>query len=483
MPVNSPHALYDKMKAKWDRLRDCSSGRDAVIAAGTKYLPALPGKPGSDFGQRGNFYNALRRTVQGLAGAITQKQPIITMPVRLKALLEDMTLAGVPTETIVRMVLEEVLLLARYGILVDMSNTPGATAQRPYVVTYKAEDIPSWRVESLGGDDILTRVVLYETEEEPDPKDPFVLKAIEQYRVLELVENIYTQTVWRKKDDNSGEWEPWIPPNQKTAELRPQRRGVTLDFIPFVFVGPTSGSPDPETLLLLDLADVNLAHWRNSADHEYGLHLIALPTPWVSGHKASTDDNKLQIGPSVVWELEKDGGAGMLEYRGEGLSDIKAAMDEKQKQMATLGARLLEEQAKVAETATAVGLRHAGEHATLRSVAQSVERQFSRVLRIMGWWMGTEATPIDVKAQIEFNKDFFAVRATPDEVRALLTAWQADAISFDTLYRGLQRGGWVREGVTSEEEQKAIDAAREGRAQPPAAPPADDDDDDDDEED
>ncbi len=192
---------------------------------------------------------------------------------------------------------------------------------------------------------------------------------------------------------------------------------------------------------------------------------MALPTPWVAGHK-DTGDDELQIGPSVVWQLETEGSAGMLEFSGEGLGSITNAMKEKEKMMATLGARLLEEAASVQETATAVSMRHSGEHATLRTVAQSVEQRLTRVVQIIAWWMGSKDTPEETEASVELNKDFFAPKLTSQDLQALVFALQAEAISFETFYYRLVTGDFARPGVSAEDEQKAIGRSSSGKEPP-----------------
>src|SRR5206468_661127 len=134
-------------------------------------------------------------------------------------------------------------------------------------------------------------------------------------------------------------------------------------FIPFTFVGATSLSPNVDKPPLLDLVEVNLSHYRSSADLEHGRHYTALPTPWVSGMRP---DSNLRIGAGVAWVLEDPTAkAGMLEFTGQGLQALEKALESKEKQMAVLGARLLEMQPRLQETAEAVRLRHNGDAATL----------------------------------------------------------------------------------------------------------------------
>lgn len=451
MPVNTPRSDYLEMTTRWARLRDCYDGRDAVLRAGNRYVPDLPGTdPAGNkaYRERGNFYNAVMRTVQGMNGAIFQKAPEVEFPESLSDLLEDITLTNVPFEMFAVDAGREVMTTGRYGILIDFPARDAATTKRPYMVGYLTEDIINWRTTRLDGDEELSFVVLRERVEQPNPKDPFVNDCITQFRVVELKNGVCVQQLYREVQLGSGSFLPY------EAEMTLQRRGVALNFVPFVFIGATHASPDLDRPPLLDLADVNLGHWRNSVDHEYGLHLVALPTPWVSGNKAA-GGAPMKIGPSVVWELDVQGSAGMLEFQGTGLGAIVTAMEDKKKQMASIGARLLED-ATVAETATAVKMRHAGETASLKSVAGSLEIGFTMALQILAWWAGTEDVPHSVEAEVELNKEYLNVKATSAEIQVALTALQAGEISFETWWNILTTGGWGREGVDAEAEREQI---------------------------
>ena len=468
MPVNTPREEYSTYAAIWQRMRDTFAGRDAVIKAGSLYTPTLPAATPTaqhSYLHRGNFYNAVRRTVSGLTGGVFQKTPRFDVPRRVQPWMDDVTLTGVPMNAFALAATEEVLLMGRMGALVEMADSP-LTETRPYFVRYTTENILNWDTTTLDGDEILTLLVLRESPRTVSDDDPFSYTAVEQYRELRLtlVEGSlrYTQQLWQRPA-KGGEIARVGP------VLTPLRRGEPLPFIPFVFFGPaftTSALKDPP---LLDLANLNLAHWRNSCDHEQGLHLVALPTPYVSGMKgAGEDSDVLHIGPSTIWILDKDGKAGMVEFSGAGMGALEKALLAKQHQMATLGAKLLEEQPSVAqETATAVLARHAGEHATLRTLAQAMEQGLRTILQTMAWWDGLDATPRDVPVKVELNKDFLQVKAQPQEIQTALATLQAGEISYETFWHILTEGGWARYGVTAEEEKREI--SREPEQVPPPA--------------
>lgn len=472
MPVDTTREDYKDILPQWERLRDCFDGRDAVLKAGNKYVPDLPGADVSaneSYRHRGNFFNATKRTTQGMVGGIFQEPPEVAFPAQFESYLEDITMTNVPFEAFALEAGQETMLMGRYGVLVDFppaakENEPAAE-QRPYCVGYRAVDIINWRTARRGGDEELIMVVLREKAEVPDEKDNFKADCVEQYRVVELKPEGATTQLWREATDKSKGFVPFGPESPLV------KAGKPLDFIPFVFLGATKPTPDLEQPPLIDLADVNLGHWRNSVDHEHGLHLVALPTPWVAGSKGAKD-GPMKIGPSVVWDLDVNGSAGMLEFNGTGLGSLVTAMDEKKKQMAILGARLLEDQATAdRETAAAVRLRHSGEHASLRAVAGAVELGLTLVLQIVAWWSGAPgATPSDVDVNVELNKEFTNVKADATEVQTALTALQAGEISFATWWNLITTGGWGREGIDAEAERKAI-AEDKALAPEPAVDP------------
>lgn len=459
--VDTQHVEYRALIDRWQRCRDTAEGEDAVKARGVKYLPPLDSHKKEvatlgansrydEYKLRALFYNAVGRTITGLSGAIFQKAPSLDIDSVMKEHAKDVTLTDMPADIFAMHATREYLTTGRFGILVDMS-TELATSPRPYWVLYQAEDIVNWKFRNLGGDKELSLVVLKEVIEEQDDDDEFEIEPCIQYRVLRLSDDgIYTQQIYKEAEDSS-ETIPGVSTNKVYIGQEvtvPKRRGIPLNFIPFCL--PHRVSPPP----LLDLVSVNLSHYRGSADLKHGLHFTALPTPWVSG---VTDTNKpLSIGAGVAWALEKDGKAGMLEFTGQGLGAIREDLKEMQAMMATLGARLLEEPPRYAETATGVSMRHGSDYASLRMIAQIVEAQVSYALKIHTWWLSTTDLVMDIPASIELNKVFYDQSITADELRALLMALQDGGISFKTFYERLSNTGWTREGINAEEELAEI---------------------------
>jgi hypothetical protein len=457
MPVDTPRPEYATALGWWGRCRDVLEGSDAVKAAGEKYLPRLGGQTDPEYGNyklRALFYNGSARTLQALAGTIFRKPPAVQVLEKLAPHLDDITLDDTSLEMFALGQLEEVIGVGRVGLLVDMPGDTVADAdRRPYWVSYRAEQILNWHEDRLNGHNVLSLVILKETVEQPTAL--YGVDTLEQYRVLTLTAPtvgapaVYTVRLYRRNAANE------IVLYQ---EIVPQRRGQPLPFIPFVITNATSLRARVEKPPLLDLIDVNLSHYRSSADHEHGLHFTALPTPWVVG--ANAEGGELRIGAGVAWELSgPDARAGMLEFSGAGMEAIEKNLTMKEERMAVLGARMIEGgTGGQPETAEAVRARHAATHATLKTIATTNSAALTKALRIHAWWMNASETVADPQTSVTLNREFYDAKLSAEDVKALVLAVQAGQMSFETFYWNLQEGARARPDVTAEQEQADIDA-------------------------
>lgn len=500
MPVNSPNSQYARFVSQWIRCRDCYEGEDAVKAKGTTYLPMLEGMratesigigvdpvtltpeqlsaikltPYTGYVKRAMFYPATSRTVLGLIGLLFGKPP--TPPTVADAITKqfsDVTLSGQSLHGFAIDMAREILTTGRVGVMVDYAAQPLTPFEnRPYWLLYRAEDIINWATERIGGRMMLTRVVLQEFFEEPTPGDEFTPQLATRYRVLRLVGGAdalqYTVQVYTENPEKRGDYVPG-------PVTIPLRRGAPLDFIPFQFCGASTLSPDPEHPPLVDLVDVNLSHYRTSADREHGAHFTALPTPWIKGHTLQPGET-LGVGSGTAWIFpNENASAGMLEFSGAGLGELRAIMEEKRLLMATLGARMLETQKNVQEAAETVAMRHAGEGSALGIMSDKLGEALTNVVAWHLWWNGQERNTITDDTRVTLNPEMLE-QLTAEEINTLVSTWQAGAISKKTLYYNLQWGEWTRPDVDFEQEQEDIDAEEPPEPEPDPALPGNPDD-------
>lgn len=102
----------------------------------------------------------------------------------------------------------------------------------------------------------------------------------------------------------------------------------------------------------------------------------------------------------------------------------------------------------------------------------------THVLRWAYWWNSTEERPDDVtKEQVhaELNSDFSIKGLSSQDIVAVVQAWQAGALSRDSMTELFRRGEVLPEGRTNEEEEALVKAGRHEiapTAQPAQAPKA-----------
>lgn len=466
MSVTNTHKQYDAFKWKWRRCRDVIAGKDAIIQNGRTgeryigtlynpaynsdvYLPRLVGQSDGEYlayQERAGFFNATGRTLDALTGLIFTKDPQYQLPTAIAPYAEDITLSDINLREFSEQVVEQQIAVGRVGIMVDYpqgipTDLTVAAAEalnaRPFLRWYSAEAIINWRTTIINGARVMTLVVL--REEAEILEDEFTATSQVQYRVLDLTAEGYRVRVM----DEEG---------VTKSEVYPLMMGQPMRFIPFTILGANSCDPDVQKPPLLDLIDTNLAHYRNSADYEHGLHFTGLPTPYVAGVQLS-EGQVLSIGSQSAWVFpDPSAKAEFLEFKGQGLGTLRDAMKDKEQRMAVLGARMLVDEKKSTEAYGTVELRTAGERSVLASIARSASDAIRRSLDWMAAWVGAPQT-----TEFALNTDFGATRMQPQMLTALVAAWQSDALPMSVLFDNLQRGELVRPDMTFEQYEAQID--------------------------
>ena len=144
--------------------------------------------------------------------------------------------------------------------------------------------------------------------------------------------------------------------------------------------------------------------------------------------------------------------ADMLEYTGQGLGALSSLMEAKERKMAVLGARMLEEQKKASEAAETLHLRMSGESGTLAAIVKAAGESMEQALRWVADWMRLSGDVV-----YKFNTDFVAAKLDPQLLIALMGARQSGEISQKTFLYNLQQGELLRPDVTIEEELDEIE--------------------------
>lgn len=452
MSVDTKHKEYTENYEAWERCEHAAEGQDEIHEYGVKYLPRLSGQTDQEYfayKQRALYYNATARTVDGLTGMLFMKPETIEAPAAMDNIIADVTMGGLSLHQFAELISEEVITIGRCGVLVDyppiVNAVTLAQAQaqgaRPYATMYDAESIINWKTGRINNVEQLTLIVL--EEENEIPVDEFESKCEPQWRVLDLVNGAYRQRVFRK--DKRGEF-------ILVEEIFPQINGRVINKIPFEFFGVRDNSPCVDKPPLLDLVDVNLSHYRTTADYEHGLHFTGLPTPVVTGYYSDDKSASLRIGSGTAWLLpDPQSKAFYLEFTGQGLGELREALRSKEAMMATLGARILAPEKRAAEAAQTANIHRSSENSVLASIAQSISVGLTHVMEWLRDWSNITG---DVK--VELNRDFIPNSMTAQDVDSLVKSWQSGAISHETLFENLVAGDIIAQEVSFDDEMERI---------------------------
>lgn len=449
MAVNAKHPEYSKNLTKWQLMRDALAGE----VAKEKYVPKLSDQEEDEYSAyvgRAEFYNATARTQVALTGLLFAKPPKVELPEALKTIGENISLDDDTLEALAKNIANECLSVGRCGVLVDLPSVEKADYSkleaerlnlRAYATLYKAENIINWKTTKINGSNVTSLVVLAETYAEPT-QDEFVDKIKTRYRVLDLHEGYYRQRVF--SETKAGNFEV-------VSEIYPSANGQKLEYLPFTFFNVNDLKTSVEKPPLLDLAKINISHFRSEVDLEHGTHFTALPTPYVTGYQGESSE-KLKIGSTAVWVInDPSAKVGFLEFSGAGLSTLENRIAVKEKRMSILGARLLLDEKKTAEATETLQMRKSGENAVLTSVASTISEGIVSFLKDIAFFENI----VGENLIYEINTDYNLTMIEPQLLAQIIAGIQSRDIPNEVLYDALLKGELMPKTIQSYEDYQA----------------------------
>lgn len=449
----------------WCLVNDVCAGERQIKHRREKYLP----KPNpldeshenkvryDEFLKRAVFYNATGRTLEGLVGTVFRKDPVMTVPSSLDYVKEDIDGCGVSIFQQAQEVVSSVLKTGRKGVYVDYPKTERDASKaeqqaglvRATVVTVDASKIINWRSDKYGGVHKLSLVVIEETITEPT-EDGFGIETTTQYRVLKLVDQVYTVEIWQQaKNKIWKKVEDYIPKNGS---------GKAWNEVPFVFVGAKNNDTEIDKAPLLDLATLNLAHYRNSAWYEDSAYYVGQGQAVITGLTEEWRDwleqNGITIGSATAMLLPENADFKFAQVAENTL--VKEAMDQKEEQMKGLGARVLQK-GQAVKTATEAQNENESEHSVLSLVAANVSEAYARVL---GWV--AEFNRVNGEITFQLNQDFIEHTLDAQMLTAVVGAWQAGRFPGSDYWEYLRKHGLVDPEKTDEQLDEEVETSDSG---------------------
>lgn len=464
---------------KWEMADDCDEGQERIHKAGDKYLPRPNPADKSpenllrfeQYVKRAVFFNATSRTLGGLIGQVFGVDPEWEAPESIRRYEDDIDGGGVSLLQQSKETVRDVLKKGRAVLYTDFAAIDAEATNadieqqraRPMIVLYDAKQVINWRVESAGAESILTLVVIRE-EVEDYTEDPFKPALIEQWRVMSVENGRFVTRIWRKKNqtDKTGErFEVF----SEFAMLRGD--GTFWDRIPLTFVGALNNDPAIDHAPIYDIAALNIAHYRNSADYEESAFFAGQPTLALTSSldKTSFDaanPNGVALGVRGGLFLGIEGKAELIQAAPN--SQPFEAMQHKERLMVALGARLVE-QSQVQRTAKEASMEAASETSILANVANNVSEAYEQHLRWAAEYLNVRVGEDEIRYRL--NTEYDSAALTAELLREITATWTLGGIS-DTEYRTRLK----KAKVAFEDDEDWKDAALANPQGMPATPSA-----------
>ena len=449
MPVSTQHPDYSKYLPIWTQTRDAVRGSVAIKEKKHQYLPVPDNSSGDErkgtetiryrqYMKRALFTNFTGRTKNALVGAAFRKDPIIELPEELSYLISDATGDGLSLTQLAKDELSNLMETGRSVLLVDYPQTDeNVTVEdvrrmnlRASIIPYTAEQVINWKSDVVGGYRMLTSVVI--AEEYLEPLDEFDHSSKIQYRVLRLREDGYTQQIYREDEPFTNEFYP------KRAD------GTNWPEIPIMFIGSKNNDSTIDDAPLADIAEVNLAHFRNSADYEESCFLVGQPTLFIT-HSLSAEQFKqfnpqgIKLGSRAGHVLGEQGSATLLQANENQL--VMRAMEAKEHQMIAIGARIIQDRTSRSdrETAEAARIRFASENSVLGDVVGNLSEAITKCIGWIGEFMGVDAD----ETRFIINREFYDRDVDPQMIMSMVTLLDRDIIAEQDIFDRLKTGGLV----------------------------------------
>lgn len=451
----------------WDKIDDVCAGEKAVKAGREKYLPLINPDDNShenmtrynQYLLRASFFNATGRTLDGLLGMVFKNDPIVEFSSEMKFLENDVDGAGTLLNQQARFVTSENIKKGRIGLFTDYPAIEGEISIgkqeeiKPFIKAIPARNIVNWKVKEGKGKKYLSLVVIKEEYEKDEQQtgDYFSENIGIRYRVLRLVsgnsEVADSGKENKKSEENNTEgeyrveiWEQAEGGFKKTKTYIPKdANGKTWEEIPFIFVGSINNDPEIDPPPLYDLAELNLAHYRNSADYEDSCFFCGQVQPWISGltedWRDYLENQGLIIGSRTPVLLPEKGSFGFEQANPNTL--VGEAMDKKESQMVSLGSRLLQQGQRV-KTATEAQGELEEDSSILASISINVSEAYSKSIGWVSRFLSGDNIDPDSN-KYELSKKFFDKELDSASLTSIVQAWQSGLLPVADAWNYLKK--------------------------------------------
>lgn len=425
-------------------------GTAAMRKAGKTYLPRWPNEEDAFYQNRlavATLFPAFSRTVEVLSGKpfsrpVTWDETVV--PARIREMFTDIDLQGTNLHSFLADICEEAMAYGLCGILVEHppADKPLSLAEerqrglRPYFVKVTANSLLDYESERVNGHETFTMLRFVETVSERDPENEFVVKDIQQVRVL----NPGRWRIYREKPNATNGALEWQLHDEGTTSLK------KITFVPVYGDkrGFMNGRPP-----LAELAWLNIEHWQSRSDQQTILHVARVPV--LFGKKLG--DAPISVGAaSAIMSEEDDADLRYVEHTGKAIEAGRTDILDLEEKMRQIGAELLVIKPGHRTVVQTLADNEAGTSALQRIVCDLADAA-RLALQYLAEWIGESDG-----GHVTIFSDFGATTLAEASADFLVGMHKERALSDETLFNEIQRRGLISSELRWVDEQGRIRA-------------------------
>ncbi len=462
---NLVHPDYRNVSTSWQKLRDVLAGAETIKAEGETYLPsfsqdAIQTKGYADYLARAVFTPFTQKVHKGMLGTLFKRKPILKSNLSERLVnFDGISLVHADFSEFMHNVCSETLAMGRAGVLVDYNDT----VKRARALLFRTENILSWEETTDGKlvylllrQNMLKIPRITDANAPIEPTNPASNYTKSTYLAYEIspTDGLCYATLF---DDS-------LNPVSKTLI---RARGKALTHIPFTFFGSEDNTARIQSSSLIDVADMNIAHYQNYALLQLGRKHTAFPIYVVQVPENAAETASYALNPSVVWEVPESSKPMVLEFFGQGLNHLRESLTQLESQMVQISARLvgLRDLTSKYEDREIFKILFSAEQSTLLDMAKVVTRGMEKVLEDYVLFNSIPGKPDDWGIQVKFNHDLRVSNIEARELRAVALMHADGLLPLSESYRILKANNFIDEDTSFNDYKNLVMAEREERRQ------------------
>ena len=454
---DTPSSAYATMAPLWDKISSVLGGTESMRERSTLYLPQHYRESQETYSERLSraiLINSTEQTLGGWVGRPFSKpmQRNADIPEQFGVFLEDVDMLGNNLDVFCRQWFREGLAKGFSHVLVDFPDGTEVAdggvrtladdrrdGLRPFLVHIPPENVIAAYSEVVGGRERLTHVRIREDVVTRDGYDEQVLERVRVYEPgrVQLFEK-------RETRGRKAEW------------VLIEERDYNLDYVPLVtYYSQREGfmlSKPP----LLDLANMNIAHWQSMSDQIAVLTVARFPMLAASGGLDDGGDGgegEVVVGPKALLSSRDPAGrVYYVEHTGKAIASGRMDLMDLEEKMAKYGAEFLTKKPG-RQTATARSLDSAEATSPLQDMVHRFVDSVNLVLQYAADWQGLETG-----GTVDLNTDFGLSGQDTAALQALLETRRNRDISREAFLRELQRYNVLDRSYDMEADSGSIEA-------------------------